>query len=270
MARAKRHYLPGYVWHITHRCHKREFLLKFSRARRRWIEWLFQAKKRYHGLSILNYMVTSNHIHLLVYNNKATNHVPESIRLIAGRVGQEYNTRKKRKGAFWSDRYHATAIEDGDHLLKCLVYIDLNMVRAGVVKHRPEWEFCGYNEIRNPKKRKGIIDFTRLMYLLNFETYDELKNAHFKWVEKAAMEESPAKDAKWTESIAVGSNIFIEQIKTALGFRVKGRKVIGSTDTFQLRETQSMYGNFGDMGVNNTFLWDESPISLTGHFLYQN
>jgi REP element-mobilizing transposase RayT len=23
MARAKRHYIPGYIWHITHRCHKR-------------------------------------------------------------------------------------------------------------------------------------------------------------------------------------------------------------------------------------------------------
>ena len=55
MARAKRHYIPGYVWHITHRCHKREFLLKFPRDRRRWIEWLYQAKKRYSGLSVLNY-----------------------------------------------------------------------------------------------------------------------------------------------------------------------------------------------------------------------
>lgn len=32
MARAKRHYIPGQVWHITHRCHKREFLLKFVTA----------------------------------------------------------------------------------------------------------------------------------------------------------------------------------------------------------------------------------------------
>jgi hypothetical protein len=31
MARAKRHFLPGHVWHITHRCHKKEFLFKFTR-----------------------------------------------------------------------------------------------------------------------------------------------------------------------------------------------------------------------------------------------
>ncbi len=42
MARAKGHYLPGHVWHITHRCHKKEFLLKFSRDRKRLIEWLFE------------------------------------------------------------------------------------------------------------------------------------------------------------------------------------------------------------------------------------
>jgi hypothetical protein len=30
MARANRHYIPGQVWHITHRCHKREFLLSIA------------------------------------------------------------------------------------------------------------------------------------------------------------------------------------------------------------------------------------------------
>jgi len=46
MARANRHHLPGYVWHITHRCPKREFL-KFDKDKSRWIHWLFEAKKRF-------------------------------------------------------------------------------------------------------------------------------------------------------------------------------------------------------------------------------
>jgi hypothetical protein len=46
MARAKRHYLHGHVWHITHRCHKKEFLLKLVKDRQRWLYWLFKAKKR--------------------------------------------------------------------------------------------------------------------------------------------------------------------------------------------------------------------------------
>ncbi len=75
-------------------------------------------------------MATSNHIHLVVFDGGGRDVIPKSMQLIAGRTGQEYNQRKMRKGAFWEDRYHATAVESGNHLLQCLVYIDLNMVRA--------------------------------------------------------------------------------------------------------------------------------------------
>jgi len=44
---ANRHYIPGCAWPITHRCHKKEFLLKFARDQRRWLQWLFEAKKRF-------------------------------------------------------------------------------------------------------------------------------------------------------------------------------------------------------------------------------
>ena len=43
MPRANRYLLPGHVWHITHRCHKQEFLLKFAKDRQRWRHWLFEA-----------------------------------------------------------------------------------------------------------------------------------------------------------------------------------------------------------------------------------
>ena len=59
MPGASRHFLPGYVWHLTHHCDHKSFLLKFARDRRRYLRWLFEAKKRF-GLSVLNYMVTSN------------------------------------------------------------------------------------------------------------------------------------------------------------------------------------------------------------------
>jgi len=32
------------------------------------------------------------------------------MQLIAGRTAQQYNRRKTRNGAFWKDRYHATAV----------------------------------------------------------------------------------------------------------------------------------------------------------------
>jgi putative transposase len=117
MPRANRYFLPGYVWHNTHRCHQRKFLLKFARDRRRYLQWLFEAKKRF-GLSVLDYMVTSNHIYLVVKDTGA-NIIAESMQLIAGRTAQEFNQHKGKQGAFWEDRYHATAIESEEYLHRC-------------------------------------------------------------------------------------------------------------------------------------------------------
>jgi putative transposase len=71
-----------------------------------------QAKKRY-GLRILNYMVTSNHIHLLVWDEGGRDVIPELVKLTAGRTGQSYTKRKNWKGTFWEDRYHAAAVQKG-------------------------------------------------------------------------------------------------------------------------------------------------------------
>ena len=176
MARANRHFIPGYLWHITHRCHKKEFLLKFGKDRKRWVSWLHQAKKRF-GLCVLNYMVTSNHIHLLV-KDTGDGAIPKSIQLIAGRTGQEFNIRKKRKGAFWEDRYHATAIDTDQHLKQCMIYIDLNMARARVVKHPSEWVFSGYHEILKPPQRYRLIDREELMNSLGLDNSSDLSGIY--------------------------------------------------------------------------------------------
>ena len=38
-----------------------------------------------------------------------------------------------------------------------MVYIDTNMVRAGVVSHPAMWPFCGYNEIQEPRRKNVLI-----------------------------------------------------------------------------------------------------------------
>ena len=98
MPRANRHIVPGQIWHITHRCHKKQWLLKFAKDRNRWMYWLFEARRRF-GLVVLNFIVTSNHIHLLVID-RGDGEIWRSMQLIAGRTAQEYNNRKIRRVAF--------------------------------------------------------------------------------------------------------------------------------------------------------------------------
>ena len=263
MARANRHYIPGQVWHITHRCHKKEFLLKFARDRRRWYHWLFEAKKRF-GLRVLNYVVTSNHIHLLVIDSEPET-IAKSLQLIAGRTGQEFNYRKERKGAFWDDRYHATAVEMNDYLIRCLVYIDLNMVRSGVVSHPAEWELSGYNEIQYPPDRYGVIDRQGLQQLCGFSDHAEFTAQHRKWIQETITEGRIQRENCWTESLAVGSLKFIEETKTKLGFSSKEGRIEEPDGICMLREESEPYNadfapNNEALSAENAYFWDDFRV----------
>jgi len=206
-------------------------------------------------------MVTSNHVHLLVADDGDRDVIPNSMRLVAGRTGQEYNQRKDRKGAYWEDRYHATAVESGDHLARCMVYIDTNMVRAGVVSHPSIWPSCGYNEIQEPRRKNVLIDYERLQRLHGAGSYDQLRSSHKGWVEEYLGDGERARREEWTGSIAVGSKSFVEKVKELLGNRAKGRDVIEGSEGYQVREGPALYNPLlgaenDDIGLENTYFWD--------------
>ena len=117
MPRANRHIQVGHTYHITHRCHDRTFLLRFARDRQAYRAWLLEGLKRW-DIRLMSYCLTSNHVHLLLRAGDPEE-LASFMQLVAGGLAQAYNLRKKRKGAFWSDRYHATMIEDGEHLWRC-------------------------------------------------------------------------------------------------------------------------------------------------------
>jgi hypothetical protein len=206
-------------------------------------------------------MVTSNHIHLLVSDDGDRDTIPKSIQLVAGRTGQEYNHRKKLKGAFWEDRYHATAVESNHHLAKCMVYIDMNMVRAGVVKYPKQWPFCGYNEILSLPKRYRVIDFRKLLELLQVRDIVDLQQSCRARVEEVLASANCFRESKWTESIAVGSEQFVAATKQLLGSKAKGRQVIGENETYELREAAAPYRAHFDLKNSvlrpeNTYFWN--------------
>jgi hypothetical protein len=205
-------------------------------------------------------MVTSNHIHLLV-EDRGEGMIPRSIQLIAGRTAQDYNRRKKRKGAFWEDRYQATAVQADSHFVQCMIYIDLNVVRAGVVGHPSKWAFCGYNEIQSPPQRYSIIDRNRLMELISIGVGDELSETYKGWVDEILMSGEPARESKWTESLAVGNIKFIGKVREKLGIRAAGREIIESGASHELREPSVSYNydfgvKNGTLSPENTYFWD--------------
>ncbi|MGD9212759.1 MAG: hypothetical protein PVI90_18390 [Desulfobacteraceae bacterium] len=72
-----------------------------------------------------------------------------------------YNRRHNRRGFFWGDRFKSVIVEKGETLINCLAYIDLNPVRAKIVK-KPEdyrWNSIGYHVQTKNKDDFLSLDF---------------------------------------------------------------------------------------------------------------
>jgi putative transposase len=170
--------------------------------------------------------------------------IARSLQLIAGRVGQEYNKRKRRKGAFWEDRYHATAIDTHSYLAKCLLYVDLNMVRAGVVQHPRQWAHCGFREMQDRPQRYQITDNAALMDLLGLSTFSQLQRAREEWLAESLADPSLPEHRRWPEGLAWGSRAFIEEFKSGLGIRGQTGTVFEAACGYSLKEPATSYHSF--------------------------
>ena len=72
-----------------------------------------------------------------------------------------YNKRHNRRGFFWAERFKSVIVDNGDTLINCLAYIDLNPVRAEMVE-KPEqyrWSSIGYHVQRNNEDGFLSLDF---------------------------------------------------------------------------------------------------------------
>ena len=216
MPRANRYWVEGAAYHLTHRCHDRDFLFRFARDRDAYRE-LLRVELQDSPVSLLNYAITSNHVHLLV-TSESLGATAKLVQSVHGRFAEKFNQRKRRQGAFWSDRYHATQIDGGEHLWSCLKYIDLNMVRAGVVRHPRDWAWTGWHELTGERKRNRLIDRKALLERLDGVTWSRFESNYREQIDNALGPESARlqRDARWTEAVAVGDAAFVLHVEATL------------------------------------------------------
>ena len=83
------------------------------------------------------------------------------MRELKQRFTQWHNRRVKRKGPLWEDRFKSVLVEEHQAVLITMAaYIDLNPVRAGLVKDPKDYRWCGYAEAVAGRRqsRRGLKD----------------------------------------------------------------------------------------------------------------
>eukprot|EP01136_Pigoraptor_vietnamica_P000196 Opistho-1_new@25185 len=130
MARLPRLTVAGYPHHIIQRGNNRQDIVR-SDADREFLLDLLGESARKHQVAMNAYVLMDNHFHLLLTPETAEG-VPLMMQAVGRRYVRHFNDRYQRTGTLWEGRYRSTLIQTERYLLACMVYMDLNPVRAGM------------------------------------------------------------------------------------------------------------------------------------------
>lgn len=143
MARQPRFFVPGEALHVIQRGNNREPVFARDADYRIFLEYLAQAIRQ-HGVLVHAYVLMTNHVHLLA-TPLCKPSLPKALQSVGRRYVQYYNTVHQRSGTLWEGRYRATVVDSEQYLLTCMRYIELNPVRAGMVRHPGEYRWSSYH-----------------------------------------------------------------------------------------------------------------------------
>ena len=217
MPRKQRFYLPDIPVHIVQRGHSREPVFFENDDYHTYLHWLLEGAGRY-GCAVHAYVLMTNHIHLLV--TPEDKHSVSSMMQYIGRryvpyINQAYGT----SGSIWEGRYKASLVQDDAYLLTCMRYIELNPVRANMVKSPGAYRWSSYKTNAQGKKDKTIL-YHELYKGLGCTVKQRQKA--YKALFKAHIEDEELNEirASWQTGTPLGNEYFKEKIEAKLKCKV--------------------------------------------------
>lgn len=137
MARLPRYVVPGQPQHVIQRGNNRSALFIAPEDYLYFHECLADACRRY-ACEVHAYVLMTNHVHLVLTPHTPTG-ISKAMQSVGGRYVRYFNVAYRRTGTLCEGRYRATIIDTDRYLLQCCRYVELNPVRAGMVRHPTEY-----------------------------------------------------------------------------------------------------------------------------------
>lgn len=142
MPRRPRLHLAGFPLHVIQRGNNRGACFFSDDDCAAYMDWLRRAAEKL-DCAIHAYVLMTNHVHLLVTPGRA-GAVSALMQSLGRRYVQYVNHSYRRSGTLWEGRFLASVVHAEIYLLKCMRYIELNPVRAGMVEQPGDFRWSSF------------------------------------------------------------------------------------------------------------------------------
>ena len=216
MARQPRLDVPNLLLHVINRGNGRQPIFRSKADREEYLELIERFKER-HAVRLYNYVLMTNHVHFLI----------ESLEegALAGFMHDltlahtvRFNQRNHTVGHLWQGRYKAIPIDRDAYFLQCGRYIELNPVRAKMVRHPSEYPWSSYVAYANGEPSR-IIDPHPLYNDLG-GTSAIRQRRYRSDMERELVTTQVKEGTRFSEQQIYGSPKFIAKLKRDYGFTI--------------------------------------------------
>ncbi len=170
------------------------------------------------GCLIHAYVLMTNHVHLLVTPKSS-----RAISLMFQSIGRHYvpyiNKTYQRRGSLWEGRHKGNIIESDAYFLRCMRYIEMNPVRAGMVDHPAKYRWSSY--AANAQGIDNAVIYIHEQYLALGNNPESRQSAYRGLFEiKADADELAIIRASLSSGTPLGNAFFKEQIEAMTGRKI--------------------------------------------------
>jgi len=200
-----------HIFHILSRGNNRQDVFRDEMDYQRYLEILNRYKERYH-FKLYHYVLMRNHIHLVLETRGEGGSLAEIMKGINLSYAQYYRRRYDYVGHFWQDRFKSILVSSDEYLLACGSYVELNPVRAGVVKGPGDYRWSSYRAYAYGK-RDLLVDEHSIYWGLSKE--EGGRRERYREFVKGVLRSKDGMRGEMERRVIYGSKVFLGKLKKA-------------------------------------------------------
>ncbi len=221
MPRKRRIVLTNTAHHIVQRGHNRNAVFIDEKDYDYYINTLKEWKDTLQ-VKVYGYCLMTNHVHLIVDPCDEEGNLAKLMKRLAGRQTRYVNALAGRSGSLWEGRYKSSPIETETYLMACHRYVELNPVKAGMVKMAGDYRWSSY------RQKAGLDDDMWVDEDLAYQGISAdrklRQQRYIEYIDDAMPEQTNRliSDALQRGQLT-GSDRFVDEVSMCLGIRIEHR-----------------------------------------------
>ena len=155
MPRTARLIPPEGCLHVICRGNNQQTIFQSDQDFRFYYDLLLQLKEE-NSIEIYHYCLMNNHVHLIISLHKNST-LARYMKQVNLSYFHYFKRQNKYSGHLWQGRFKNSIIENDSYLLQCGKYIELNPVRAAIVKRPEDYPYSSYKYYAYGKEDKLLM-----------------------------------------------------------------------------------------------------------------